>query len=194
MINGSLERSRAPGASQGHATTQVKVVRVNNFVSSDGTKGAKRDNAQSHSPSGLCQGGSGNKISTILQGGKGIKKPLKVINNSKSPYLNNCFTKNGVNQQSTTTNNTDTSSQSSSKAGRKGAVSAEISDSSLNVLVNKKKQGAIATQVKPVNTKLLAAIQRMNKSGVNPTIVAKQAASGAQPSVTAGQAAASEAP
>lgn len=108
-------------------------MRVNNFVSQDGAKGAKRDNAQSHSPSGLHQGGSGNKIGTILQGGK-AKKPLKVINNSKSPYLNNCFTKNGINQQSTTTNNTDTSSQSSSKANRKGAVSAEISDSSLNVL------------------------------------------------------------
>ena len=98
-MNGSFERARLGqngGAStgQGHAT-QVKVVRVNNFVSSQDSSGkAKgRDNAQSHSPSGLHTGGA----KTTLQGGK-VKKGLKVINNSsKSPYLNNVFTKNGIN-------------------------------------------------------------------------------------------------
>lgn len=148
----------------------MKVVRVNNFVGGqDGSSGKSkgRDNAQSHSPSGLHAGGSGGK-GQILQGTK-VKKGLKVINNSsKSPYLNNCFTKNGINQQSTTTQQTatDTSSQSSAKAAnRKGAASAEISDSSLNVLkkINKSQvQGAIQTingsSVKPVNAKLLAAI------------------------------------
>jgi hypothetical protein len=107
---------------------------VNNFVggSQDSTGKTKgRDNAQSHSPSGLGSGGK-----TVLQSGK-VKKGLKVINNSsKSPYLNNVFTKNGLNQQSTTTQQTatDTSSQNSAKANRKGAASAEISESSLNVL------------------------------------------------------------
>ena len=73
-------------------------MRVNNFVGGGDSANGKskgRDNAQSHSPSGL-HAGSGNK-GTILQGGK-IKKHLKVVNNSsKSPYLNNVFTKNGVN-------------------------------------------------------------------------------------------------
>ena len=82
--------------SQGH--TQVKVVRVNNFVGQDTSgKGKGRDNAQSHSPSGLCTS-AGSKQGTILAGGK-VKKTLKVINNSsKSPYLNNVFHKNGNNQ------------------------------------------------------------------------------------------------
>lgn len=122
--------------SQGHAT-QVKVVRVNNFVGASDSAGKVkgRDNAQSHSPSGLHAAGKTNQ-GTILAGGK-VKKGLKVINNStKSPYLNNVFTKGGVNLQSTNSHQTatDTSSQSSAKANRKGAASAEISDSSLNVL------------------------------------------------------------
>ena len=124
----------------------MKVVRVNNFVGAGDSDGKVkgRDNAQSHSPSHLHAGGT----KTILAGGK--KKQLKIINNSnKSPYLNNVFTKSGINQQSTTTHQTatDTSSQSSAKANnRKGAASAEISDSSLNVLkkINKSQvQGAI---------------------------------------------------
>jgi len=137
LFNGSFERSRvcqgSASSNPGHAT-QVKVVRVNNFVGGDSSSKSKgRDNAQSHSPSGL-HAGTGKQA--IMTGGK-VKKGLKVINNSsKSPYLNNVFTKNGINQQSTTTHQTatDTSSQSSAKANRKGAASAEISDSSLNVL------------------------------------------------------------
>ena len=79
----------------------MKVVRVNNFVGGqDGQGNGKtkgRDNAQSHSPSGLHAGGSAAAKGQILQGTK-VKKGLKVINNSsKSPYLNNCFTKNGIN-------------------------------------------------------------------------------------------------
>lgn len=141
------------------------MVRVNNFVGSEtsGGKSKGRDNAQSHSPSGL-HAGSGGKQSI---GGK-VKKPLKVIgNSSKSPYLNNVFTKDRLNQQSTATaqSATDTSSQSSAKAGRKGAASADISESSLKVIskINRSQvQGAIQTiggsSVKPVNAKLLAAI------------------------------------
>ena len=118
-----------------------------------------------------------------------MKKGLKVVNNStKSPYLNNVFTKGGVNQQSTNSQvtATDTSSQSSAKANRKGAASAEISDSSLNVLKKISRgtaQGAIKTinssSVKPVNAKLLAAIQRVHKGGSGPgtSIVTKQSTS-----------------
>jgi len=79
-----------------------------------------------------------------------------------------------LNQQSTTTQQTatDTSSQNSAKANRKGAASAEISESSLNVLKKIKQSqvtGGIQTiggsSVKPVNAKLLAAIQRAHKTG-----------------------------
>ena len=164
---------------------------MNNFVGGQDSsgKGKSRDNAQSHSPSGLHA--SGGKQGSILQGGGKVKKGLKVINNSsKSPYLNNVFTKNGLNTQSTTTQQsaTETSSQSSSKASRKGAASAEISDSSFNVLkkINKSQvQGAIQTigaGGKPVNAKLLAAIQRANKNGVasNTSSINKQQSSSQQ--------------
>ena len=91
----------------------MKVVRVNNFVGGQDSSGKSkgRDNAQSHSPSGL-HAGSGGK-GTILHGGK-VKKGLKVINNAsgKSPYLNNVFTKGGINQQSTTTQQTATDTSS----------------------------------------------------------------------------------
>ena len=67
---------------------------MNNFVGTEVGKG-KRDNAQSHSPSGLGAG-SGSKDSSILPIGK-LKKPLKVVGSiGKSPYLNNVFiSKNG---------------------------------------------------------------------------------------------------
>ena len=69
-------------------------MRVNNFVNAGDSEGkVKRDNAQSHSPSGLHAGGN----KQAILGGK--KKGLKIINNSsKSPYLNNVFAKNGINQ------------------------------------------------------------------------------------------------
>ena len=85
-------------------------MRVNNFVGGADSKGKGRDNAQSHSPSGLHASSGNNKV---LKDGK-VRKPLKVINNSsKSPYLNNVFlNKDGKNQQSITTQQsaTDTSS------------------------------------------------------------------------------------
>ena len=60
---------------------------MNNFVGGqdqggNGGKTKGRDNAQSHSPSGLHAGGSQGGKGQILQGTK-VKKGLKVINNSK---------------------------------------------------------------------------------------------------------------
>ena len=65
---------------------------MNNFVAKDGSKQKSRDNAQSHSPSGLGAG-SGSKDNQSLMGSK-VKKGLKVVGNAgKSPYLNNVYTK-----------------------------------------------------------------------------------------------------
>ena len=62
---------------------------MNNFVGQEGNKG-KRDNAQSHSPSGLGAGSS-NKDNQILPM-KNVKKNLKVVGSiGKSPYINNVF-------------------------------------------------------------------------------------------------------
>jgi len=110
----------------------VKVVRVNNFVGgkdSNSSKSNNRANASSHSPSGLA----GAKDGSAGLGNK-LRKGLKVVNQTgKSPYLNNCFDKNAVNQTSASSNPSD-SAASSAKANRKGAASAEISESSLIVL------------------------------------------------------------
>lgn len=109
---------------------------MNNFVSSkDSTNSSKsnsRANASSHSPSGLTGVSKDGSTSTSL--GSKLRKGLKVVNQAdKSPYINNCFDKNAVNQISASSNQTD-SAASSAKANRKGAASAEISDSSLIVL------------------------------------------------------------
>ena len=99
FVTQSFERSRiannTANSNQGTAT-HVKVVRVNNFTGSqDGKK--NRDNAQSHSPSGLGASNSGSKESVVTQGK--LKKALKVIGSSaKSPYLNSAFNKRDLNQ------------------------------------------------------------------------------------------------
>jgi hypothetical protein len=121
----------------------VKVVRVNNFVSSkDSTTSSKsnsRVNATSHSPLSLA--GTSKDGSTSV-GGK-LRKGIKVINQpDKSPYINNCFDKNAVNQISSSSNPTPDSAASSAKANRKGAASAEISESSLIVLKKANKSSA----------------------------------------------------
>lgn len=121
----------------------MKVVRVNNFVSSkDSTTSSKsnsRVNATSHSPLSLAEH---SKDGSTSVGGK-LRKGLKVVKPSdKSPYINNCFDKNAVNQISST-NATD-SAASSAKANRKGASSAEISESSLIVLKKANKSSAEA--------------------------------------------------
>lgn len=88
----SFERSRTNQSAQqpGNATAQVKVVRKNNFVESRGDSKKARENAQSHSPSGLGAG-SGSKDSSILPLSK-VKKGLKVVNaEQKNPYINNVF-------------------------------------------------------------------------------------------------------
>ena len=106
--------------------------------------------------------------------GSKLRKGLKVVNQTdKSPYINNCFDKSAVNQTSASSNNSESAS-SSVKANRKGAASAEISESSLIVLKKATKasvEGSVQTvngiSVKPVdNLKLMAAIQKMRK--VNP--------------------------
>lgn len=64
------------------------------------TKGKVRENAQSHSPSGLGAG-SGTKESQILPIQK-VKKGLRVVNaEQKNPYLNNVFNKNTTVTQTT---------------------------------------------------------------------------------------------
>ena len=73
--------------------------------------------------------------------GKG-KRGLKVVGSiGKSPYLNNVFDKSMVPSQATQ-NAGDSSASSSSKANRKGAASAEISESSLIVLKKANKSQA----------------------------------------------------
>lgn len=90
-----------------HSISQVKVVRMNNFVSSkDSTNSSKsnsRANASSHSPSGLTGVSKDGSTSTSL--GSKLRKGLKVVNQAdKSPYINNCFDKNAVNQISASSN------------------------------------------------------------------------------------------
>ena len=127
-MNASLERGRNDGTQQ---TSHLKVVRLNNFVGGTGkTKKETRGVASSHSPSALV-GKDGAGIPGVTK----IKKSLKV---GKNPYMNDCFKK-GINQQSTSTNQSELSSSSSAKDNRKGASSAEISESSMIVLKNKPK-------------------------------------------------------
>jgi hypothetical protein len=152
----SLERGKTEGAN--HSTSQVKVVRLNNFVgATNAGKNMKNGRivASSHSPSGLGASKDGNPV----------RKSLKVAKVGKSPYLNDCFKK-GINQQSTSTNSSD--SALSAKVNRKGAVSAEISESSMIVLKKSTKNATGQPSVKPVdNMKLMAAIQRMRQ--INPS-------------------------
>lgn len=143
FLNQSLERSRGQIHPQDktHSTSQVKVVRVNNFISTSGKGG--RAAATSHSPSALAAGSSKDS-----QGSQSIrtkaKKGLKVVSHpGKSPYLEGHFNKLGVNLQAqqSSSNSVEQSESSSAKASRKGAASAEISESSLIVL----KQGSSYT-------------------------------------------------
>jgi hypothetical protein len=116
-----------------------------------------------------------------------------VVQPGKSPYLNGHFNQNVATQQSSASSTTSADnppvSQSSGKANRKGASSAEITDSSTIVHKNKNSQESSATSAFSVpipsggvpltnqtkseqvesngsnsnvdNMKLLAAIQRM---------------------------------
>lgn len=77
-VAASLERGRGGSqAVQGekHSTSQVKVVRVNNFIGSSGGKGA-RAAASSHSPSGLAGGASKDSAGSVRTK---LKKGLKVV-------------------------------------------------------------------------------------------------------------------
>ena len=112
------------------------MLRINNFVSSkDSTTSAKsnsRANATSHSPLSLA---GGSKDGSTSVGGK-LRKGLKVVNKAdKSPYINNCFDKNAVNQISSSSNPTESAASSAKANTRKsGSQSAEVSESSLIVL------------------------------------------------------------
>lgn len=135
IVEASIERVRADSQGPHHSTSQVKVVRLNNFVGASGNRNKKETRASGsrHSHSGL---GAGNSKENVL--GTKIKKSLKVVGNQKgtSPYLNNCFTKGGVTQTSTNSNPAETTSTSSSKVRDTSAASAsaEVSESSLIVL------------------------------------------------------------
>ena len=162
-----------PTGEKNHSTSQVKVVRVNNFAGAQ----TKQRVANSHSPSGLNSGGSQtSKDSKSVK----LKKGIKVVqpNPGKSPYLNNHFVKalgGDISKQ-----NAETLSQnSSSKASRKGTQSADISDSSL-IVYQKGQTPSISndqqttqtisnTSVQPLdnsanNMKIIAALQRMKSN------------------------------
>ena len=137
VVNASLDRScdTNPGPYEKKqndgSRSQVKQVRVNNFTTKD--KNTGRGNATSHSPSGLGSSSTSSKDSNVI-GGIKVKKGLKVVNiNGKvNPYINNSFLNKGaINQTSASSNPGDSSAQSSAKANRKGAASAEISESSM---------------------------------------------------------------
>lgn len=153
FANGSIEQTLSADPKPQvphHSTSQVKVVRVNNFVSgkdsSASSKSNSRANASSHSPSSLA--GASKDGSTSI--GSKLRKGLKVVNQmDKSPYINNCFDKSAVNQTSASSNNSESAS-SSVKANRKGAASAEISESSLIVL-KKSTKNAVEGAVQTVN-------------------------------------------
>lgn len=101
FANGSIEQTLSADPktqASHHSTSQVQVLRINNFVSSkDSTTSAKsnsRTKATSHSPLSVLDG---SKDGSTSVGGK-LRKGLKVVSKAdKSPYINNCFDKNAIN-------------------------------------------------------------------------------------------------
>ena len=93
FVNQSLERSRGQiiQNEKNHSTSQVKVIRVNNFIGGNNMRGKV---ASSHSPV-LAAGSSKDSAGSQTRPSK-LKKNFKVVQNpGKSPYLNNHFNKIG---------------------------------------------------------------------------------------------------
>lgn len=171
----SAERATTSQKMQDHnSTSQVKVVRVNNFIQS-GAPGQKRV-ANSHSPSGLTAGNSkDSQDSGNFPAGTKLKKGIKIVGQTgKSPYVDGHF--GGHKQVQVMKQSAPDSAHS--KGSRKNSSASDTPESHLAVFkqntASTTNDGAASTaqtisntSVQPQeNMKLMQAIQRIKL--VNP--------------------------